>query len=109
MDLPTSMEQLRRDRFESTASAGRIIPSASPVDMPLPIPEDPRRFLRREAEEVCVEPTFQNGSQNKHGSDMHRHVGLCRNSIRNLNLVNIIISHADHYHYSETIYSIISY
>ena len=32
---------LGRDRFESTASAGRRIPSASPIYLPLPIPEDP--------------------------------------------------------------------
>ena len=30
-----------RDRFDSTASAGRRIPSASPIDLPEPIPEDP--------------------------------------------------------------------
>ena len=30
-----------RDRFESTASAGRRIPSASPIDLPLAISEDP--------------------------------------------------------------------
>ena len=30
-----------RDRFESTASAGTRIPSASPIDLPPPIPEDP--------------------------------------------------------------------
>ena len=29
------------DRFDSTASAGRRIPSASPIDLPEPIPEDP--------------------------------------------------------------------
>ena len=38
-----------RDRFESTASAGRRIPSASPIDLPLPIPED--RIPGREAED----------------------------------------------------------
>ena len=32
---------LGRDRFDSTASAGRRIPSASPIDLPEPIPEDP--------------------------------------------------------------------
>ena len=30
-----------RDRFESTTSAGRRIHSASPIDLPLAIPEDP--------------------------------------------------------------------
>ena len=30
-----------RDRFDSTAPAGRRIPSASPIDLPEPIPEDP--------------------------------------------------------------------
>ena len=33
-----------RDRFESTASAGRRTPSVSPIDLPLPIPEDPLPF-----------------------------------------------------------------
>ena len=32
---------LGRDGFESTASAGRRIPPVSPIDLPLPIPEDP--------------------------------------------------------------------
>ena len=32
---------LGRDRFESTASAGRRMPHASPIDLPGPIPEDP--------------------------------------------------------------------
>ena len=35
------LEMLGRDRFESTASAGRRISSANPIDLPLPIPEDP--------------------------------------------------------------------
>ena len=56
---PHQFSLLGRDRFESTASAGRRIPSASPID--LPIPEDPLSTVFRE-------PTFQNGSQNKHSS-----------------------------------------
>ena len=64
---------LGHDRFESTASAGRRIPSVSPIDLPLAIPEDPLPSSgRRKTVEVCVEPTFQNGSQNKRSSDMHR-------------------------------------
>ena len=38
---PTIPLALGRDRFDSTASAGRRIPSASPIDLPEPIPEDP--------------------------------------------------------------------
>ena len=45
-NIPKSMNtdrHLGRDRFESTASAGRRMPPASPIDLPvgLPIPEDP--------------------------------------------------------------------
>ena len=36
-----SMAVFGRDRFDSTASAGRRIPSASPIDLSEPIPEDP--------------------------------------------------------------------
>ena len=44
---PTSLQLsirvtiLGHDRFESTASAGRRIPGASLIDLPLPIPVDP--------------------------------------------------------------------
>ena len=49
-------------RFESAVSAGRKIPSASPIDLPLSIPEDPlpssakggRGQCRRMTVEVCV-------------------------------------------------------
>ena len=34
-------QHLGRDRFDSTASAGRRIPSASPIDLPESIPEYP--------------------------------------------------------------------
>ena len=37
----TVIRVLGRDRFESTASAERRIHSVSPIDLPLPIPEDP--------------------------------------------------------------------
>ena len=37
----TNKAHLGRDRFDSTAYAGRRIPSASPIDLPGPIPEDP--------------------------------------------------------------------
>ncbi len=37
----TVIRVLGRDRFESTASAGRRMPPASPIDLPVPIPEDP--------------------------------------------------------------------
>ena len=43
-DRSTAMERyghIGRDRFDPTASAGRRIPSASPIDLPEPIPEDP--------------------------------------------------------------------
>ena len=56
-------------------SAGRRILSVSPIDLPLPIPEDPlpsSAKMRRKTVEVCVEQTFQNGSQNKRSTDMHR-------------------------------------
>ena len=36
-----SVCDIGRDRFESTASAGRRMPPASPIDLPVPIPEDP--------------------------------------------------------------------
>ena len=46
--------------------------------------------------------TFQNGSHKKHGTDMQR---LCCNIIRNLNLVNIIRTYTEHYHYAQTKYT----
>ena len=52
--------------------------------------------------EVCVQLTFQNGSHKKHGSDMQR---LCCNIIRNLNLVHIIRTYTEHYHYAQTKYT----
>ena len=61
---------LGRDRFESTASAGRRIPSASPIDLSLAIPEDPLPSSAKGG----VGPTFQNGNQNKRSSDMHRQI-----------------------------------
>ena len=39
------------DRFHSTASAGRIIPFASPIDLPLPIPKTLYRLPRRGVED----------------------------------------------------------
>ena len=88
-----------------TASAGRRIPSASPIDLPEPIPEDPlpsSTLSSRKTVEVCVQLTFQNGSHKKHGSDMQR---LCCNIIRNLNLVHIIRTYTEHYHYAQTKYT----
>ena len=41
VDFSLQWANLGRDRFESTASAGRRIHSASPIDLPLAIPEDP--------------------------------------------------------------------
>ena len=37
----TILSERGRDRFESTAAAGRRIPSASLIDLPLVIPGDP--------------------------------------------------------------------
>ena len=40
-DACQSYRDSGHDRFESTASAGRRMPHASPIDLPLAIPEDP--------------------------------------------------------------------
>ena len=53
----------------------------------------------RKTVEVCVQLTFQNGSHKKHGTDMQR---LCCNIIRNRNLVHIIRTYTEHYHYAQT-------
>ena len=63
-------------RFESTASAGRRIPSASPIDLPLSIPEDPLPSsakggggqCRRRTVEVCVQLTFQKWQPKQHAT-----------------------------------------
>ena len=39
--VPSYKQDIGRDRFESTASAGRRMLHASPIDLPGPIPEDP--------------------------------------------------------------------
>ena len=53
----------------------------------------------RKTVEGCVQLTFQNGSPKKHGTDMQR---LCCNIIRNINLVHIIRTYTEHYHYAQT-------
>ena len=53
----------------------------------------------RKTVEVCVQLTIQNGSHKKHDTDMQR---LCCNIIRNLNLVHIIRTYTEHYHYAQT-------
>ena len=66
-----------RDRFESTASAGRRIPSASSHRFASTYSRRPSTVFRDgrwKTIEVCIEPTFQNGSQNKRNRDMHRHM-----------------------------------
>ena len=63
-------------------------------------PEDPQPSSMKTVE-VCVELTFQNGSQNKRSSVTC--TDKCCNIIRTLNLAHIIRTHADHYHYAETI------
>ena len=76
----TKNNNLGRDRFESTASAGRRI-SGIPnalcqsdrfVSSYSRRPSTVFREGRWKTVEVCVELTFQNGSQNKRSSDMHR-------------------------------------
>ena len=58
----------------------------------------------RKTVEVCVQLTFQNGCHKKHGTDMQR---LCCNIIRNLNLVHIIRTYTEHYHYAQTKYTLV--
>ena len=66
------------------------MPPASPIDLPVPIPEDP----------LCVEVAFQGGSQNKAALTYN---DISCNIIRNLNMVHIIKTHTDHYHHAERI------
>ena len=49
---------------------------------------------------VCLQLTFQkNGSHKKHGTEMQR---LFCNIVRNTNLVHIIRTYTEHYHYAQT-------
>ena len=54
------------------------MPHAAPIDLPVvPIPEDPVPSSAKgggiKMVEVCIELTFQDGSQKKVGTDMQRH------------------------------------
>ena len=58
-----------------------------------------RAYVRACGRTVCVQLTFQNGSHKKHGTEMQR---LFCNIVRNTNLVHIISTYTEHYHYAQT-------